>query len=488
MAFQTLEYTKSWRNAGDFPTYEPDETQVRADLQLLHDEARDGLNRLVEELNAPTAAEQLPFRGEGLASENIRDAILETYGAIQDAAAGLLVNGSVTEEKLSAGLLERVYGGRPWVSMDVPGQEQNPGSGFPVGQFWLRPAFTVDNLAGTAWSATACTVQAVAGGWQVTGQGTQAVIRLSQTMSGLGKAGQRVFAALTVEDADSQLTALTLRLGGASHSLMNGHIFEAELDSGGGLTAEVTAQWPAAALATGGFRLTGWTVVNAEGIETGLTGCRPLSDWPGLLEALIPFDSRRLERTIYIQTAPGQWDSAGQEVLPVSRGGTGLEKLGAGELLYGGGEAMKVLEVPKDDGLFLRFLSGRPAWSTAAQVISALGALRVQTGTYTGTGAARTVTLPVEPVLLLIFSKSGPDDSGYWDGRVYDNPIVLGNGAKAMEIRWGTVREGRTPYRCTAALSGSTLTFAFNASSGIADAGAVYGNRNGVTYGWVAVF
>ena len=33
MAVTPLSYAKSWENAEDFPTYQPDEAQVRADLQ-----------------------------------------------------------------------------------------------------------------------------------------------------------------------------------------------------------------------------------------------------------------------------------------------------------------------------------------------------------------------------------------------------------------------------------------------------------------------
>ena len=32
---EKLEFSKDWTKAEDFPTYEPDESQVRADLQLL---------------------------------------------------------------------------------------------------------------------------------------------------------------------------------------------------------------------------------------------------------------------------------------------------------------------------------------------------------------------------------------------------------------------------------------------------------------------
>ncbi len=47
MAFEPLEFTKNWENAQDFPTYEPDEVQVRADLQWLHNETRDGLIQII---------------------------------------------------------------------------------------------------------------------------------------------------------------------------------------------------------------------------------------------------------------------------------------------------------------------------------------------------------------------------------------------------------------------------------------------------------
>lgn len=47
-----LTFTKDWTNVLDFPTYEGDETQVRADVQLLHDETKAAFNSLVDELVA----------------------------------------------------------------------------------------------------------------------------------------------------------------------------------------------------------------------------------------------------------------------------------------------------------------------------------------------------------------------------------------------------------------------------------------------------
>ena len=101
MAFERLEFTKSWENPQDFPTYEQSEAQVRADLQLLHEETRQGINRLVDALNDSAAAAQLPFSGEGLKAETVQEAILETYAATKQAAAGQIVDGYVGKEKLS---------------------------------------------------------------------------------------------------------------------------------------------------------------------------------------------------------------------------------------------------------------------------------------------------------------------------------------------------------------------------------------------------
>lgn len=53
MAYSRLNFTKNWGNEADFPRYEESETQVRADLQELHDQTRAFLNRtLIPELEA----------------------------------------------------------------------------------------------------------------------------------------------------------------------------------------------------------------------------------------------------------------------------------------------------------------------------------------------------------------------------------------------------------------------------------------------------
>ena len=40
MSLTRFDFTKNWENAADFPTYEENETQVRADMQCLYDELK----------------------------------------------------------------------------------------------------------------------------------------------------------------------------------------------------------------------------------------------------------------------------------------------------------------------------------------------------------------------------------------------------------------------------------------------------------------
>ena len=50
MSFSPFALTKTWESAEDFPTYEDDELQVRADMQCLFTELADGINALIAEL------------------------------------------------------------------------------------------------------------------------------------------------------------------------------------------------------------------------------------------------------------------------------------------------------------------------------------------------------------------------------------------------------------------------------------------------------
>lgn len=66
MALIKLEYGKVWTNDADFPTYQTDETQVRADLQYHPDAVKNYINdKLLKALEAKGAAAELGAVADG---------------------------------------------------------------------------------------------------------------------------------------------------------------------------------------------------------------------------------------------------------------------------------------------------------------------------------------------------------------------------------------------------------------------------------------
>ena len=484
MAFETFEYTKSWENPEDFPTYEPDESRVRADLQWLHNEARDGLNRLIAALNDPQAASELPFRPEkGLTAQTVQDAIVETYGTIEKVAMGMIVDGSVTKEKLAQDLLERVYGGRVWASLDTPGEAHTPETDFPVGQMWLRPRFVVDNLALDHWSVSGWSAAADGTDWVLTTDGSAAEATATQLLESVGQAGQTVWVHLDLAERNDHLAALALHLNGVEFDLMDqGGVFETALDQTGSLELTIQGNWYFAE-SDAVVRIAGLAMVNSDALESGYTGCHPLSDWPAFLEAHAPFRQVVMPRAMWVQEQPGLWKQTEYEVLPVERGGTGLDGFTKGQMLYADSEqTLKALDPAASDNSFLLCEGSVPKWKTGAEVIGILGQLRLMTGQYTGNGSARTITLSLAPKLLYIYSLSGIDNQGYKEMVVSEQPALLADGAQAADIM-----SNGTNY-CVAAvkLTGSTLTF--SRMTGSTNLNAIYLNKSGVKYNWIALY
>lgn len=84
MAFEELKLSKDWTNALDFPTYEPDEQQVREDLQYLFSEIRDFINTaLVGVLNRSGAEHIVTSSGK-----DVETVLGELEEAIARAAGG----------------------------------------------------------------------------------------------------------------------------------------------------------------------------------------------------------------------------------------------------------------------------------------------------------------------------------------------------------------------------------------------------------------
>ena len=101
-AFPLLGFTKSWENPEDYPTIELDETQVRKDMQSLHDEVKNYINdKLIPAVLAEDATEAARAAAEAvreaneaqrIENENARIAaeqarVDETNGIVAQAAA-----------------------------------------------------------------------------------------------------------------------------------------------------------------------------------------------------------------------------------------------------------------------------------------------------------------------------------------------------------------------------------------------------------------
>lgn len=109
MSFTQFAFTKNWENKEDFPTYEENETQVRADMQCLYDELKVGLNRLISELENKTAtlngAASIGIAPQtGTAIEGTTN-VMDALGALANALVGItldqVADNSVTTAKLT---------------------------------------------------------------------------------------------------------------------------------------------------------------------------------------------------------------------------------------------------------------------------------------------------------------------------------------------------------------------------------------------------
>lgn len=87
--FPLLGFSRNWENPADYPTIEPDEAQVRRDMQSLHDEVKDYLN---ETLIPRVIAE---------------DATVAAWQAQEDAHAEAEAGRVLAEETRVAGEIER---------------------------------------------------------------------------------------------------------------------------------------------------------------------------------------------------------------------------------------------------------------------------------------------------------------------------------------------------------------------------------------------
>ena len=458
------------------------------ELKAKFDEAGNAIKRFINNYLVPAiTAAKIPFDATNeIAAENIYDAILNVHGQVKDAASGTIVNGSVTKEKLGAELLARVYGGRPWVSVDTPSSEDNTTKDLPVGQVWLRPQFTVTNVATGAWTATACNVAVDEHDVTITGTQTVATANAVQNLYNIGVEGDRVFILFDVADKDAEISSMTVSINGAEAvDASNGGVFETQLMASGGLGVQFNVGWPSTSLADGGVTISNYTVVNTTRILRQLTDAKDMEDWAGYLRGLQPLGTYHSAAEVFMQISDGNWWSMGFDVLPVNRGGTGLNSV----------ENNKYLKTTGDGGF--RFMS-------TDDVVADLGAMRCKTGSYVGNKQSRTIDLGVSAKMVIISSAAGPRCGTETEGgnfnfsdRIRDLPIVLNNGAQTAEwwyanksIDMGDGTYASVTFYSSVKLSDSVLTFGFtpNPANAAQYCYAGLGNRQGITYNWTAFY
>ena len=449
-----LSFTKDWRNRDHFPTYEANEEQIRNDMQYLYEEIKDYLNdkvagtlcQVLQKQLAKVYVSGVKFLEATIEGDDITLMLEVTTSdgnvttsecQLKDLAAALgtgstggsggegsgepgapgvgiqsieydpvnrewvftYTNGEVDRIEMPASEL----GGFAWVSLDTPGEDHKPETGYAVGQQWLRPGFCAENHALKAWSVSNGTVANGTHSWDFTADDATGTIAARQTLTSVGKPNDRVFVLLLAENIAAHQSALTLTLNGEEHDLkQGGGVFEAHLDSGGAFEIAVHGSWTYSA-APAKVTLKHLTVVNADAVERAAEGSKPMSDWSGFLESYAPFEQVLMPRTVFIQEAPGKWDPISYDVLPVDRGGTGKTAFTSGLLLYGGpsGELVQ-LSAPASEDCLLSFAGGKPQWLTKDQSAQRLGAMRFKIGTYTGTGADREIDLGCEAQLLFV--------------------------------------------------------------------------------------
>lgn len=417
----------------------------------------------------------------GINAQTIQEAIENVQRQAAEAVSGSIPEASISREKLTAELLSRIYGGKAWVSLDEPAMAQNPASDFPVGQLWICPSFTMANKALAVWQASNAVVTDEDNGWKVTGNGETNTASVSQAIYGVGAAGDRVVVHLEIEDLDVEANGVSIVLNGVSRDMVLSGKYETTLDASGGLTVAVVCTWPSASLAKGSFRIWNYAVVNVGGLESQMMGCHGKADWPGYVADHTPFVTWYESKKLFMQDNSGQWYQVMHEVSPVERGGTGLDSIGDGELIYGADGGFVKLDPPASENNVLRFMNGKPQWYSRDELLLEWGAIRCKTGSYDGNGAkSRTIDLGVSPKVLYIYSVGETSLGGSTER------IALLDGVTDQDGYHYYDGQTNISYNASVKLSGSTLTF--NTSEPYKGYPAVHYNKSGKDYKWIAIY
>lgn len=447
-----------------------------AELKAKFDEASLEIQRWLNKSLVPAlTAANIPFEPSAqLNAKTVQDAVQLVFEQVRDASSGTIANGSVTKEKLAQALLERVFGGRVWVSLDKPTANDTPAEDFPVGQIWLRPGFTVKNDVAESWDVSGCTASKAENAVTFTGNNTVAQAEATMNLPNIGQDGDRVYVLFSAEEKDPEISSLTVSLNGSEEKST---ALTAYMDtlSGSSLSVKFRAVWPSTSLAKGSFTIRNLAVVNVDSILRQVADCHDMADWTTFLKKKLPLDSYDSPRELYIQSKSGVWEQFDHEVFPVKRGGTGLDKVESGELLYGNGtDTMERLEVPDEDCL-LQFSGGKPQWKHPDEVAKNAGYLRCTEVVYEGTGAERQIVIPGKAAVL--FLRTDGTTYTFFQGTKMSGSYTIPGYSDARYTAGATLTEG-------------TLDFWKELPSGIASpqAGAVHFNETGKQYKLTAIY
>jgi len=114
-----LIFSKNWKSANDFPTYEDNEEKVRADIQLLYDEIRNYVNTvLLPAVNVIKASEI----ETSTTDVSVQSKLNSLTDAINNVTLGQIPDDSLTSEKVEpGGLLEDVTSQLTFSAQDTSG-------------------------------------------------------------------------------------------------------------------------------------------------------------------------------------------------------------------------------------------------------------------------------------------------------------------------------------------------------------------------------
>ena len=304
----------------------------------------------------------------------------------------------------------------------------------------------------------------------------------------MGEDGDRVFVLFAIKDKDSEMTTLTLSINDGEEESTAETIHQATL-AGGALTVRFRAAWPSSSLANGSYTIENLAVVNIDAIMRQTSDCKEIADWGEYLQGLLPIvGSCYSPRELYVQTAAGVWKQLDHEVFPVDRGGTGVDNLAKGEMLYGsGGGNMEKLEAANENDSLLMFSDGAPAWKTADEAKNTIHLARGVESSYEGTGKEGAVKLPGKP--LVVWIRSEITESNPIGGEETTNTEIIQLFPGMRNSSKCSFKQGNTTIQYNSVVSLEEDELRFSAESlGGAVGDVVHWNEAGKQYTWTAIY